>query len=104
MVFTASNAGVIDVPHDNDTLRLEVVKEDGFVLQRARTSSMIRNINCYSFALEPEEYQPTGTCNFSRIDQSTLDFSSAVTIQNIYALNYNIFRVMSGMGGIAYSN
>lgn len=104
MVFTGRNTGVMDVPHNDDTLQLEVVKEDGFVLQRARTSSMIRNINCYSFALEPEEYQPTGTCNFSRIDQSTLNFSSAVTIQNIYALNYNIFRVISGMGGLAYSN
>ena len=104
MVFTARNEGYMIAPSDTDTLQLEVVKEDGFVLQRARTSSMIRNINCYSFALEPEEYQPTGTCNFSRIDQSTLDFSSAVILQNIYALNYNILRVMSGMGGLAYSN
>ena len=71
-------------------------------------------INVYSFALEPEEHQPSGTCNFSRIDTTTLVFDSVKTgayptkntpfVFRIYAVNYNIFRVMSGMGGLAYSN
>ena len=73
-------------------------------------------INVYSFALQPEEHQPSGTCNFSRIDTTTLVFDSisATGIAKptkstpfnfrIYAVNYNIFRVMSGMGGLAYSN
>jgi hypothetical protein len=73
-------------------------------------------INVYSFALQPEEHQPSGTCNFSRIDTTTLVFDSVsangiakptkTTPFNfrIYAVNYNIFRVMSGMGGLAYSN
>ena len=69
-----------------------------------RTSSMTRNINCYSFALEPEEHQPSGTCNFSRIDTAQLAFDGSVTVQNIYATNYNVLRIMSGMGGLAYSN
>jgi hypothetical protein len=70
---------------------------------------------CYSFALRPEEHQPSGTCNFSRIDTATivmtLDGSLNVdesTDNNwdcrVYAINYNILRVMSGMGGLAYSN
>jgi len=73
-------------------------------------------INVYSFALQPEEHQPSGTCNFSRIDTTTLVFDSVsanglakptkTTPFNfrMYAVNYNIFRVMSGMGGLAYSN
>jgi hypothetical protein len=69
-------------------------------------------INVYSFALRPEEHQPSGTCNFSRIDKATLQLTvslntvtGARTAQvRIYALNYNVLRVMSGMGGLAYSN
>ena len=69
-------------------------------------------INVYSFALKPEEHQPSGTCNFSRIDKATLNLTLSVnTVKNqntakvrIYAVNYNVLRVMSGMGGLAYSN
>ena len=67
------------------------------------------NIAVYSFALRPEELQPSGTCNFSRIDRAKLlvgNRKSTETLNtlNIYAINYNVFRVMSGMGGLAYSN
>ena len=66
-------------------------------------------IYSYSFALKPEEHQPSGTCNFSRIDNAVLNLD--LTAQNantevldVYAVNYNVLRIMSGMGGIAYSN
>ena len=71
---------------------------------RSRCSSLYRDINCYSFALKPEEHQPSGTCNFSRIDNAKLTLSASGTIENIYAVNYNVLRIMSGMGGLAYSN
>ena len=73
---------------------------------RARTSKFKGLINCYSFALKPEEHQPSGTCNFSRIDNAKLMFTGGTnpTIANIYAVNYNVLRIMSGMGGLAYSN
>ena len=63
------------------------------------------NVQVYSFALKPEEHQPSGTCNFSRIDNATLSVStaSAGTLK-VFAVNYNVLRVMSGMGGLAYSN
>ena len=69
-------------------------------------------INVYSFALRPEEHQPSGTCNFSRIDNATLQLvlsSATVSGTNtakvrVYAVNYNVLRVMSGMAGVAYSN
>jgi hypothetical protein len=63
------------------------------------------SIAVYSFALEPEEHQPSGTCNFSRIDTAQLKFSANTTAAlNVYAVNYNVLRIMSGMGGLAYSN
>jgi hypothetical protein len=71
------------------------------------TASPNWGINCYSFALEPEGHQPSGTCNFSRIDNATLNITSSITTNakiRVYAMNYNILRVMSGMGGLAYSN
>jgi hypothetical protein len=69
-------------------------------------------INVYSFALRPEEHQPSGSCNFSRIDNATLQLvlsNNAIGDTNtakvrVYATNYNVLRVMSGMGGLAYSN
>jgi len=69
------------------------------------TSSPSVGINCYSFALKPEEHQPSGTCNFSRIDNATLNVQSASAgTAKVYAVNYNVLRIMSGMGGIAYTN
>uniref|UniRef100_A0A6C0K207 Major capsid protein N-terminal domain-containing protein n=1 Tax=viral metagenome TaxID=1070528 RepID=A0A6C0K207_9ZZZZ len=69
-------------------------------------------INVYSFALRPEEHQPSGTCNFSRIDNATLQLVlSAATVSGtatakvrVYAVNYNVLRLMSGMAGVAFSN
>jgi len=65
-------------------------------------------IAVYSFCLKPEEHQPSGTCNFSRIDDVRLEINSIVGTVNtdlhIYAVNYNVLRIMSGMGGLAYSN
>jgi len=69
-------------------------------------------INIYSFALRPEEHQPSGSCNFSRIDNAVLQLVlSSPTVQGtatakvrVYAVNYNVLRVMSGMAGVAYSN
>ena len=67
-------------------------------------------INVYSFALKPEEHQPSGTLNMSRIDTSTLslkyisDITESTASIYVYAVNYNVLRILSGMGGIAYSN
>ena len=70
-------------------------------------------VNAYSFALKPEESTPSGTINFSRIDYSALylkvtdEANSALgsdSTLNVFAVNWNVLRVMSGMGGLAYSN
>lgn len=86
----------------------------------------LQGVHCYSFAIRPEEHQPSGTCNFSRIDTAHIVFSvdgsivigaSEVPVNSdapannqgnydvrVYAINYNVLRVMSGMAGLAYSN
>jgi hypothetical protein len=76
------------------------------------TASPDTGINVYSFALRPEEHQPTGSCNFSRIDNASLQLvvsanavgGNKTAKVRVYAINYNVFRVMSGMGGLAYAN
>lgn len=74
------------------------------------TSTPATGINVYSFALKPEEQQPSGSANMSRIDNATLQLTitSAANASNpiakIYATNYNVLRIMSGMGGLAYAN
>ena len=70
----------------------------------SRCSQLKKDIYVYSFCLEPEEHQPSGSCNFSRIDSAKLLFNPAASVSNIYAVNYNVLRIMSGMGGLAYSS
>jgi hypothetical protein len=70
------------------------------------TPNLFNNgINVYSFAIKPEEHQPSGTLNMSRIDTAVLSLASSVsgTIY-IFTVNYNVLRILSGMGGLAYSN
>jgi len=66
-------------------------------------------INVYSFAIKPEEHQPSGTLNFSRIDTAVLALTTQLSTGTsgklrTFAVNYNVLRIMSGMGGLAYSN
>ena len=80
------------------------------------TGTPYPGVYVYSFALQPEEHQPTGTCNFSRIDNAqvavwlkTASLGTGVTnanynLQKMFAVNYNILRIQSGMGGLAFSN
>jgi len=104
------------------TAKLQLNGHDRFVERDGRYFNLVQpyqhhtnvpetGVNVYSFALKPEEHQPSGTCNFSRIDNATLllTLTPATIAQgsakiNVYATNYNVLRIMSGMGGLAYSN
>ena len=74
------------------------------------TGAPVPGVYAYSFALKPEEHQPTGTCNFSRIDNAqvaikTADRGDKTPLNlNMFAVNYNVLRIQSGMGGLAFSN
>jgi hypothetical protein len=105
------------------TAKLQLNGHDRFYEREGRYFNLVQpfqhhenvpatGINVYSFALKPEEHQPSGTCNFSRIDNATLQLTlTAQSVKagrsckvRIYAVNYNVLRIMSGMGGLAYSN
>jgi len=65
-------------------------------------------IYTYSFSTEPEKLQPTGTANFSRIDRATLHIQTIEGLEksdvSVYAINYNIFRIMNGISGVLFAN
>jgi hypothetical protein len=69
-----------------------------------------KNIYCYSFAIYPEKQYPSGTCNMSKITTVTLYLNYNVNINGsnlilkVFGVNYNILRIMSGMGGLSFSN
>ena len=93
--------------------------QDRFKAQKGKYFNQVQSYNhhsgnpyagvySYSFALKPEEHQPTGTCNFSRIDNAqvavTIPAAAASTTMHMFAVNYNVLRIQSGMGGLAFSN
>jgi hypothetical protein len=103
-----------------DTFKLVLNGQDRFKEQNGKYFNQVQPYNhhsgnpypgvyAYSFALKPEEHQPTGTCNFSRIDNAqvsvTLKAGTANnTTMHMFATNYNVLRIQSGMGGLAFSN
>ena len=103
-----------------DTFKLVLNGQDRFKEQKGKYFNQVQayqhhtgapcpGIYSYSFALKPEEHQPTGTCNFSRIDNAQVAVTP-VAAQNkavamhMFATNYNVLRIQSGMGGLAFSN
>src|SRR6056300_1588437 len=105
-----------------ETFKLVLNGQDRFKEQSGKYFNQVQAYNhhsgcpmpgiySYSFALKPEEHQPTGTCNFSRIDNAQVAIkikeamgTSAATSLNMFATNYNVLRIQSGMGGLAFSN
>ena len=102
-----------------DTFKLVLNGQDRFKEQDGKYFNQVQAFNhhtgcpypgvySYSFALKPEEHQPTGTCNFSRIDNAQIAIKrktdSAATALHMFAVNYNVLRIQSGMGGLAFSN
>ncbi len=112
--FTEENVGTIE------TMKLVLNGQDRMKEQSGKYFNQVQpfqhhsgspypGIYSYSFALKPEEHQPTGTCNFSRIDNAQVSITTAGTNElatnlNMFAVNYNVLRIQSGMGGLAFSN
>ena len=103
-----------------DSAKLQLNGQDRFALRTGRYFNLVQpyqahtnipespGVNVYSFALKPEEHNPSGSANFSRIDNATLNLTmnaaTGACKVRVYAVNYNVLRIMSGMGGLAYSN
>ena len=112
-LFTEDSVGPLN------TFKLVLNGQDRFKEQKGKyfnqvqpfqhhTGSPYAGVYAYSFALKPEEHQPTGTCNFSRIDNAqvavTMNTAQDATTMHMFATNYNVLRIQSGMGGLAFSN
>jgi len=108
-----------DVSGPLETFKLVLNGQDRFREQSGKYFNQVQAFNhhtgspapgvySYSFALKPEEHQPTGTCNFSRIDNAQVAIKqksgTSQTALNMFAVNYNVLRIQSGMGGLAFSN
>jgi len=103
-----------------DTLKLIINGQDRMKAQTGKyfnqmqpyyhhTGNPYPGIYSYSFALKPEQHQPSGTCNFSRVDNSQVAVVlktgvSSNSYLEMFAINYNVLRIQSGMGGLAFSN
>ena len=113
--FTEENVGTVD------TMKLVLNGQDRMKEQSGKYYNQVQpfqhhsgspyaGIYSYSFALKPEEHQPTGTCNFSRIDNAQVAIKTSTTGTfdagnlHMFAVNYNVLRIQSGMGGLAFSN
>jgi hypothetical protein len=121
LVISDVNPPVYKNPFKNAILQLNgndrfAVREGDYFnhvqpFQHHTNAPIFNSINVYSFALKPEDHQPSGTLNMSRIDTATLMVTTLPEANNlkyeginIYAVNYNVLRILSGMGGLAYSN
>lgn len=145
--YSTSDPGETEpVPYTGDIMnpgrgatKIQLNGQDRFVQRSAKVFRLVEPWKChtripakhiyiYPYGLRPEEHQPSGTVNFSRIDNAQLCYTlsnnnqtppyhtdgtspygavfstSATGIFTIYATNYNVLRIMSGMGGLAYSN
>jgi len=118
-----TDSGSSGTPYGGDdplsTAKLQLNGQDRFSVREATYFNVVQpyqhhtrcpatGIYVYSFALNPEQHQPSGTVNMSRIDNATLLLelttgTDAIQLR-VYAVNYNVLRVMAGMGGLAYSN
>jgi len=103
-----------------DAAKLQLNGHDRFAERKAAYFNLVQpfqhhenvptspGINVYSFALQPESHQPSGTLNMSRIDSAVLNLTTVTPAPaakiKVFAVNYNVLRIMSGMGGLAYSN
>jgi hypothetical protein len=110
-VITQGNIVATGQIYINGIERFSVRTGDYFRLiqpYQKHTRSPNNFVYIYSFSLKPEEHQPSGCSNFSKIDTKELflNMNTGLGSQQlrVYALNYNILRIYSGMGGIAFSN
>ena len=92
----------IEYTPDNTDVKVNIIARRNY--SRSSYSKFSKNIYVYSFCLNPEEHQPSGSCNFSRFDDCKLSFTSSVSIDKVFATNYNILRISNGLVNLRFSN
>jgi hypothetical protein len=110
-VITQNNIVSSAIIYINGIERFSIRTGDYFRLiqpYQKHTRSPNNFVYIYSFSLKPEEHQPSGCSNFSKIDTKELFLNISPNTGSqqvrVYALSYNILRVYSGMAGVAFSN
>ena len=123
--FNYSSLGTFEVGTRSDILLDAVLQLDGFDRFQVRDAGYFRLVQpwqyhtvvpeesfvySYSFALKPEEVQPCGSMNASRMDSIVLQVNIDSTLRNlgtlhtrVYAINHNVFRVADGFGGVLFT-
>ena len=124
--FNYSSLGIYEIGTRTDMMLNAVLQLDGFDRFQVRDSGYFRLVQpwqyhtvvpeeyfvySYSFALRPEDIQPTGSMNASRMDSIILQVAINPTLVNavgtlhsrIYAINHNVFRVADGFGGVLFT-
>jgi len=91
-----------EAPGDNTDVKVNIIARRNY--SKSSYSKFSKNIYVYSFCLNPEEHQPSGSCNFSRFDDCKLCFTSNVSIDKVFATNYNILRISNGLTNLRFSN
>ena len=134
--WTANAAGAYDPSHSRDLLdsaKISLNGHDRFDYRPAEYFRLVQPFNhhtcvpskpiyVYSFAMRPEDHQPSGTCNFSRIDNAVLEVKLSPSIPKgtdasgnafagqqqgsieLYAVNYNVLQIHRGLAGTSYAN
>lgn len=98
----------------NSIERVEIYDFEYFSLIeqfKSKFNHRLKNIGVYSFALHPLDYQPSGSMNFSKVDDAYLDLTLNQKISynhpveiSAFGLEYNVFRVINGLAGLAFYN
>ena len=99
--FSPNIEAPTSTPDDTD-VKVNIIARRNY--SKPSYSKFNKNIYVYSFCLNPEEHQPSGSCNFSRFDDCKLNFTSNVSIDKVFATNYNILRISSGLVNLRFSN
>lgn len=75
------------------------------------TSTLGEGVHIYTFGLVPENFQPSGTCNFSRIEKAYLDFTTTPVISydnkatlKVIATTYNILQIENGIVSLEFDD
>lgn len=81
-------------------------------LQHFKTSPNIEGIYVYSFSIDARNDQPTGACDFSVFNEKYLEITASIPIitdytykvdYDVYTVSYNILKIVSGMGSLAFA-
>ena len=89
------------LPADDTDLRCYIIAI--LIIQKHHLAYLIEYLRIF-ILFKSRTHQPSGSCNFSRLDDCKLSFTSNVSIDKVFATNYNILRITNGLTNLRFSN